>query len=109
MNIWALRKNVLIKHLLLQLSEQLGPNSFVISETSWLADDAVRLLANDDTNMSAYLYTYGQADERYGVHLEYPMLPDTTSSQTVEMQEDLDVDQLARLLQIHFNVLPKTG
>ena len=101
MNIWALDKDLRIKHLLLLLSERLGAQSFDIDDASTLDTMAIRICKSDEKEMSAYLYTYGQDAERYGVHLEYPLLVETAASKTIEMQEDLDFEQLVAVLQVH--------
>lgn len=100
MNIWALDKDLRIKHLLLLLSERLGSQSFAIDAAS-TDTMAVRIYKPDEQDMSAYLYTYGQDADRYGVHLEYPLLVGTATSKTIEMQEDLDFEQLVAVLQVH--------
>jgi hypothetical protein len=101
MNIWALDKDLRIKHLLLLLQETLGANSFCISSEPALASMAVRIYKPGEADMSAYLYTYGQDADRYGVHLEYPLLMETAASKTIEMQEDLEFEQLVAVLQVH--------
>jgi len=101
MNIWALDKDLGIKHLLLLLSECLGRQSFCISTDAELDAMSIRIYKPGEAEMSAYLYTYGQDEGRYGVHLEYPQLAETAASKTIEMQEGLDIDQLLAVLQVH--------
>lgn len=101
MNIWALDKDLSIKHVLLLLTETLGESSFCINTDPELDLMAVRLYKPGEEEMCAYLYTYGQEAERYGVHLEYPQLLETAASKTIEMQEDLDFEQLVAVLQVH--------
>lgn len=101
MNIWALDKDIRIKHLLLLLSERLGAQCFSISTEAGLDAMAIRIFKSDEPDLSAYLYTYGQDNERYGVHLEYPLLAETSLSKSIEMQEGLDFEQLVDLLQMH--------
>lgn len=101
MNIWALDKDLSIKHLLLLLSEVMGNRSFCISPDHELDPMAIRIYKPGEAEMSAYLYTYGQDEERYGVHLEYPLLVETAASKTIEMQEGLDFEQLVAVLQVH--------
>ena len=98
MNIWALRKDARIKQALLLLSERLS--GFRIDDDD-PNEQAVRLTATDDS-CSVYLYTYGQNEGRYGIHLEYPTLPDLPGGRPMEMQEDLDFEQLADLVGAHF-------
>lgn len=101
MNIWALDKDLSIKHVLLLLSESLGKQSFGIRDESELGAMAISVYKLDEADMSAYIYTYGQDEERYGVHLEYPPLAETALSKSIEMQEDLDFEQLLAVLQVH--------
>lgn len=101
MNIWALDKDLSIKHLLLLLTESLGPEGFCISDEAALNAMSVRVHSAGEVKMSAYIYTYGQDAERYGVHLEYPSPTDMTSRDTIEMQENIEFDQLLALLQVH--------
>ncbi|MBI1423270.1 MAG: hypothetical protein GC149_07380 [Gammaproteobacteria bacterium] len=101
MNIWALDKDISIKHVLLLLQEGLGVAQFCISTDAELDAMAVRIYRPGEEGMSAYLYTYGQQAERYGVHLEYPALPESAMSKNIEMQEDLNFDQLLAVLQVH--------
>ena len=101
MNIWALGKDLSIKHLLLLLTESLGQQSFAIRDEGELDAMSIRIYKPDEIDMSAYLYTYGQDEERYGVHLEYPPLAETAMSKSIEMQENLDFEQLLAVLQVH--------
>lgn len=101
MNIWALDKDPSIKHVLLLLADCLGPQGFCIRDEPTLDPMSIWIYKPDETEMSAYLYTYGQEQERYGVHLEYPPLPETATSKSIEMQEDLGFEQLLAVLQVH--------
>jgi hypothetical protein len=106
MNIWALEKDVRIKHMLLLLQQQL---EFEISESASLDANAVRLKAADDEDLSVYLYTYGQNPDHYGIHLEYPLRDAVETSQQFEIQENLAIEQLVELICVHFGVAPKGG
>lgn len=101
MNIWALDKDPSIKHVLLLLAESFSTQGFCISDEPRLDPMAIRIYNPDEVEMSAYLYTYGQDEERYGVHLEYPDHTQTASGKTIEMQEGLDFEQLLAVLQVH--------
>jgi len=104
MNIWALEKDIRIKHLLLLLGECLGANSFSISANPVLNDKAVRIYKTGVPDMSAYLYTYGQPEDRYGVHLEYPEFSGMDTGMNFEMKEDIDFDHLVEVLQVHLDI-----
>ena len=101
MNIWALDKDLRIKHLLLLLSERLGTQGFAISNEPVLDAMSVRIYKPDEADLSAYLYVHGQDAERYGVHLEYPVIAEISLSKSIEMQEGLDFEQLVEVLQVH--------
>ena len=105
MNIWALDKDIRIKHVLLLLAARFGSDSYVVDATPQLVPAAVRLCKPDEPAMSVYLYTYGQQDDCYGVHLEFPAHPETPLRDTVEIKEDLDFEQLVEVLQVHFDVV----
>lgn len=100
MNIWALRKSPRIKRALLALSEQVS--GFDISGIETLTDEAVRLSANDGSGFCVYLYTYGQPEGRYAIHLEYPQTAEIARGQVIETLEDLDLKRLTELLQTYF-------
>lgn len=98
MNIWSLNKDNTIKHLLLLLENEVGEGAFdIISNTE---DDlrAVRLINPADACMSIYVYTYGQEEDHYGVHIEYPDLTETNSSDTLEIYDNLNFDVLIEIL-----------
>lgn len=96
MNIWALDKHQDIRHVLLLLSEQLGPDAFVIDATTSLDPRAVYLLHREEPGVRAWLYTLGQSPDRYGVHLEYPNSTDT--------HENVLLSELVAMLAVHFDV-----
>lgn len=104
MNAWALNKHESVKLLVLLLQERLGVESLALSPHQGLGSQAIRLASADDPGLTAYLYSYGQREGRYGMHLEYPQHdgPDIGSSQDV--YEDLSVDALADMLRVHFDV-----
>jgi hypothetical protein len=106
-NIWALQKHESIKLLLLLLTEKLGPESFIIAENQDLDERAMRLAKVDDPSITAYLYTYGQEEGRYGVHLELPERDDVEISNTLEIYERLTIERLVNTLLAHFDIAPK--
>lgn len=104
MNAWALDKHESVKLMVLLLQERLGADAVALSPHQGLGRQAIRLASADDPTLTAYVFSYGQDDGRYGVHLEYPQHdgPDISSSQDV--YENLSVDALADMLQVHFGV-----
>lgn len=101
-NIWSMDKHQSIKHLLLLLTEQLGQGAFAIDDQIDTNTQSIYVRHAKDSAVSAYLYTVGQAPERYGVHLEYPHLPDT--QWVFEAMEGLTLDSLVEMLAAHFDV-----
>ncbi|OIO57739.1 MAG: hypothetical protein COX57_11605 [Alphaproteobacteria bacterium CG_4_10_14_0_2_um_filter_63_37] len=101
-NIWALSKDVAIKHLLLILTERLGPEGFVLPVPDPDPADAVRLLSPCDPRLTAYLYTYGQEEGRYGLHLEYP--PGEGGLTLREAREGVEFDRALEWLVVHLRV-----
>ncbi|GAB3375511.1 hypothetical protein [Azotobacter armeniacus] len=96
MNIWALDKHQDIRHVLLLLSEQLGPGAFIIDAATSLDPRAVYLVHREEAGVRAWLYTLGQNPGHYGVHLEYPHATDT--------YENLALPELVAMLAVHFDV-----
>lgn len=108
MNIWALDKDESIKLLLLLLSQQLGASNFVIDDRQDLDPRAVRLLKADKKGISAYLYTYGQDSDTYGVHLELPVHRERNRSNDIEIFEGISIERLVDILCVHFDLIPLT-
>ena len=106
MNIWALKKDESIKLLLLLLSEKLGPGSFAVADNQELDDRAIRLSKADDPAVCAYLYTYGQEEGYYGVHLELAVPDDVDISNDLEIYERIHFERLADMLCVHFDLVP---
>lgn len=101
MNIWVLDKDDSIKCLLLLLQQSFGPDQLCILDSDCLHPKAVRI-GEQGSSATAYLYTYGQMDHRYGLHLEYPYLEESNISELEEMYEDLVYDNLLEMLKVHF-------
>lgn len=102
MNIWSLDKDISIKHLLLLLSQEAGVQTFKLLDAERLHHKAIRI-GIQDTAATAYLYTYGQSTEHYGLHLEYPFHAESNISELEEIYEDLSYDTLLEKLKVHFN------
>jgi hypothetical protein len=102
MNIWALDKDNSIKHLLLLLEQDVGPDAFTLPDAESLHHKSIRL-GSTRVLATAYLYTYGQNPDRYGLHLEYPYNPELNTSEQEDMYEDLTYDAVLEILMTHFN------
>lgn len=102
MNVWALDKDNSIKHLLLMLEHEVGTHSFYLIDSETLHPKSVRIGSNSSEG-SAYIYTYAQTDEHYGLHLEYPHHTQLNLSDQEDMYEDLDYKALLEMLKVHFH------
>ena len=107
LNIWACNKDISIKHLLLLLREEFSESAYHILDTNETDARSVRLGNPDDSGYSIYIYTYGQEQDHYGVHLEYRNSEyintvDNIAKDTVEIFDGLSYNNLLDLLQVHF-------
>lgn len=101
-NIWALDKDQSIKFALLALSAQLQPQNFVIDLDIPLCAGAIYLHDPGNSAQRAYLYTHGQAHERYGIHLEYP--EEMAGENLIDAYENLTLNSLVQILAVHFDI-----
>jgi len=106
MNIWASKKDISIKHLLLLLHEVFKPGAYQIIDID--SDDAcsVRLSNSAITPTVLYVYTFGQREGRYGVHIEYPNIQETNYYDTVEIYENINFDHLVEVIKMKLEVDP---
>lgn len=101
MNIWSLDKDISIKHLLLLLTQDIGQESIILLDKEQLHHKSIRICTKG-SDATAYLYCYGQAEERYGLHLEYPYNKESNISELEDMYEDLRYENLLEMLKVHF-------
>lgn len=103
-NIWASNKDISIKHLLLMLADQFEEGSYQIVESSLDDERAIRLTNPLATGAQLYIFTYGQQEECFGVHIEYPNLVETNYSDTLQIHENISFDALVDLLVTHLEL-----
>lgn len=104
MNIWSLKKDVYLKHLLLVLTERFGTEVFALTER-WAGDvQALGIVRADMPGVSAYVYTYGQTAGRFGVELEYPDPWDSVTLGVAKQKEDISLDDLVEILRGHLEL-----
>ncbi len=101
-NIWALEKELGIRHVLLMLTNYLGADAFIIEEEEGLHPRSVFLQHSHDADYRAYLYTLGQENGRYGLHLEYP--EEDFGANLIDAYENLSLRSLVDILSVHFEV-----
>ena len=105
LNIWALDKDISIKHLLLLLLEERIDVSYYLHDEHDTDSRAVRLSNPREAGYSVYIYTYGQVHEKYGVHLEYANIDDSTVNDSVEVFDNISFERLVELLKVQFNAI----
>ena len=72
MNVWAIKKALPLKVLLLELVHRYGENRLALNNQE-SHHQAIELSTLNDPTLSAYIYTFGQNAERYGIDLRYPI------------------------------------
>lgn len=104
-NIWSLPKDDSIKHLLLMLVTD-SPNIASCMSADRISDNPKDVLLRDPANpeLRAYVYTYGQKRDSYGVHLEYPSAIDVNYVDTLAVHENISYRHLLSLVTQHLNV-----
>lgn len=104
MNIWSIDKDSSIKLLLLRLDEIIDLEQFCISISTELNAKAVRFCDAQIEGLSAYIYSYGQVQDHYGIHLELPVHADASSIYT-DVYENISFERLVDVVKTHFNLL----
>jgi hypothetical protein len=103
MNIWALPKAAELRLVLLTLDQYVDITRLKIDLARDCHRQALHLCDTHAEGLSAYLYIYGQSDNRYGLQLDYP----TQLSGVVQPYdpiEELTLEQVADLLCMHFEL-----
>lgn len=106
MNIWALKKDLDIKYMLLLLSQEFSVDSFVIDTDTQLGDSEIYLNHRQHVAIRAYVFTFGQEVNKYGVHLEFP--EESKSANLLETYENLTFKSLAEILSVHLDLIYKS-
>jgi len=104
MNIWSLDKDASVKHLLLLLAQVFQDEDYKIIDSELDDKQAVRLANPRATNAQLYIFTYGQDEGRYGVHIEYPDIKETQYRDTLEIHDNISFDQLVSIITINLEV-----
>lgn len=103
-NVWSLPKSESIKLLLLVLQQQLGHDSFCIESEEDNGVFAIMLVKPDQPDVRCYVYSHGQRENHYGIHLEYPRFAENKYIETLQAYENLSMTQIVDTVAIHFEV-----
>ena len=96
MNVWAIKKDIPLKLLLLELVHRYGENTLAMKEQEQHFQ-AIDLCILNDPALSAYIYTFGQTTGRYGIDLKYPI----STNNIVGENENLTLDQIIEIISTH--------
>jgi len=99
MNVWSINKELRIKHFLIELVHRYGENTFSCHEHPEQRQ-AVEIFLSDQSELSAYVYTFAQSGDRYAVDLKYPY----PEHDLIGDNENLNLEQLFSILSIHFDL-----
>jgi hypothetical protein len=110
MNIWALSKDVFLKHLLLVVAEQYETDGLEFSPR-WENDfHAIGLNRPDLPGLLAHVYTHGQSDGNYAVQLEFPE-PTAAGNMLTAVpteKEEISLKSLVDILAVHLELEPSS-
>lgn len=96
MNVWAIDKDLPLKVLLLELVHRYGENTLVLN-TQERHTQAIDLHLLNDNGLSAYVFTFAQAPNRYGIDLRFPI----AAHNIVGEHENLSFEQTLDIISIH--------
>jgi hypothetical protein len=103
MNLWALPKTTELRLLMLTLEQRVDIGRLSLDSAADWNHQELYLHDASVVDLSAYLYTYGQTEGRYGLQLHYPTQLSGTSSPYNPM-ENLSLDKTAELICLHFEL-----
>ena len=104
MNIWALDKDTSVKHLLLLLAQLFEDGCYEIIDNPSDDKRAIRLANPTTRNIQLYIFTYGQKENSYGVHIEYPNLEETNYNDTLEIHENISFNRLVSIITTNLEI-----
>ncbi|WP_020157414.1 MULTISPECIES: hypothetical protein [Methylobacter] len=106
-NIWSLNKDPAIKAILIMLQHEVGPNGFMLLDESLLNEKAVRIIYPPTRReLSAYVYSYAQRENHYGLDLEFPYLIETRADDQSIRLNDLTAEEVLKKMIDHLGIRP---
>ncbi len=99
MNVWAINKELYIKHFLIELVHRYGEKTFSLIEHPEQYD-AVEIHLNGRPELSCYIYRFAQSAEKFAVDLKFPLV----ENNIIGANENLSMEQLLSIIDIHFNL-----
>jgi len=102
-NIWALDKELAIKHLLLVLTANLGGSCVEILDRRDGDPRAITLCSPDESDIQAYISRHGQDQGKFGIHLAFPERDDISPTDTEIICDNVPLERAIEMLGIHFD------
>ncbi len=96
MNVWAIDKDMPLKVLLLELVHRFGEHSLALN-TQETHSQAVELSSLSDPHLAAYVYTFAQIPDRYGIDLKYPI----AQHNIIGEHENLPLENIIGIISAH--------
>lgn len=103
MNVWSINKDISIKVLLLQLNQEKILDKLHLDESENLDFRATRISDQRFDGLCAYIYTYGQSENHFGLQLEYPQIKEEPVKQS-ETYEELTLQNTITIISTHFDI-----
>jgi hypothetical protein len=103
MNVWAINKDQWLKVLLIELVHRYGENTLMF-DTRVQHFQAIELFTAKQTNLRAYIYTFGQSKGHYGIDLKYPI----ATHNIIGEHEEQRLEQIIAILETHLDLKQRT-
>jgi hypothetical protein len=96
LNVWAMQKDMSLKVLLIEWQHRYGAESLRLNlcEQNF---QAVEIIALEHPKLSAYIYTFAQLPQHYGIDLKYPI----AMHNIIGENENQNLEQIIAILQSH--------
>lgn len=95
-NVWAMQKDMPLKVLLIEWQQRYGADSLRLNLCEQHFQ-AVELIALEHPKLSAYIYTFAQLPQHYGIDLKYPF----AMHNIIGENENQTLEQIIAILQTH--------
>lgn len=99
LNVWAIDKDAPLKVLLIELVHRYGENVILLNNAEQHSQ-AIEIFTPEQPKLRAYIYTFGQQAERYGIDLKYPI----AAHNIVGENEEQSLEQILSILESHLEL-----
>jgi hypothetical protein len=104
MSALALNKYRRLETLLQRLARVIQTGQLAIGH-GWRDDEqAIGFYKPEEPQLASYIFTHGQPEGCYGIHLEYPDLGDNDRGNVPLVCENVRLERLLDLLTMHFGL-----